>query len=111
MSCLASFHEKLSRNCQLVSMRPRGSASVAPSEAIEEPSSGSFLIRIKGRPKSCGFDTPVSSPIDLGSNPRSWGEKLSVNRLYPNRASLTFVEDRTFRYESDTSWTRVGVTV
>src|SRR5689334_25235562 len=97
--------------CQLVSTRARGTDSVAPNDASDEPKLGSLRMRMKGRPKSCEPLMPVFKPIELGSKSRSSGKKPSSKRLYPKRASLTFRGERIFRYESDTRCIVVGVTV
>src|SRR5690242_10973181 len=90
--------------CQLESTRDRGTELVAP---ITEK----FPTVIFGRPKSNGEATPVFSPIDEGSKLLSSGKKPSTKRFQPSRASFTWLALTTFTYESDTSCTRVGVTV
>ncbi len=83
--------------CQLVSTRARGTDSVEPMEASDDPKSGSFLMRMNGKPKSWGPAIPVFNPIVRGSKPASSGKNPSVKRLYPKRASLTLVDESTFK--------------
>src|SRR5664279_190029 len=89
--------------CQLESTRLRGTLAVAP--ITEKPPTEIF-----GNPKLYDV-TPVSRPIDEGSKVLSWGKNPSTNRFQPKRASFTWDEFTILTYDSDTSWTVVGVVV
>src|SRR5690349_6610496 len=90
--------------CQFESTRDLGTELVAP--ITENPPT-----LILGNPKSNPEVTPVSIPIEFGLKPLSSGKNPSTNRFQPSRASFTWFAFTTFTYESETSCTRVGVTV
>src|SRR5947209_1132765 len=89
--------------CQFVSTRWRGTLEVAP---ITEK----LPTEILGKPKLNDV-TPVSKPIELGLRVLSSGKNPSAKRFHPRRASFTSEAFTTFTYDSETSCTRVGVTV
>src|SRR5258706_3429467 len=64
----------------------------------------------RGNPKSCAVQ-PVFKPMVEGSNLASWGKKPSANRFHPPRISMTSLGVHKWMYESDSTCTRVGVTV
>src|SRR5882724_9502418 len=79
---------------------------LAPSELV--PS----LKRIWGSPKSwAGRPARVTSPILDGSKLWSSGKKPSAKRLYPPRNSKISFGEIKWVKDSDTRFTRVGVTV
>src|SRR5258705_12233569 len=93
---------KLSKNCQFVSMRPRGTEVFAP--RVANPST-----LISGKPKSCVL-VPMFRPIELGSNVLSSGKKFSAKRLYPPRISITARGLKKCVYETEGIFMVVGGT-